>query len=119
MKSRTRLDISKLTAEKLNLKQDVVDDVARAFYAYANKQLAGIEHTHINIPGLGLMKVRKNRVEGMILKQEKVIAMLEYKAKLSLTRYSTLQKAKEKLEKLTQLLEKVEVEIERKKEFRK
>jgi uncharacterized protein YijF (DUF1287 family) len=119
MKSKSRLDISKLTAEKLNLEQDVVDDVARAFYAYANKELASLEHTHINIPGLGTLWVRKNKVLDMIAKQEKVIAMLDHKAKLSLSRYSTLHEAKEKLDKLHLLLEKVEKEIERKKSYKR
>lgn len=118
MKPLSRLDISKLTAEKLNLEQDVVDDVARSFYRFLNQELSSLEHSHVNVIGLGTFWVRKKKVVKAIQRQEKVIDMLDHRTKLSLSKYSTLHEAKEKLLKLEAILEKIKIEEERKNEIK-
>ena len=119
MKPLSRLDISKLTSEKLNLEQDVVDDVIRSFYRFLNEELSSLNHTHVNIIGLGTFWIRKKKVLKAIEQQEKVIDMLDYRTKLSLSKYSTLHEAKEKLEKLRIILKEIEAEEEKKKEIKK
>jgi nucleoid DNA-binding protein len=118
MKPLSRLDISSLTAKKLNHEQDVVDDVARAFYRFVHEELSSLEHTHVNVIGLGTFWVRKKKVLNAIERQEKTIEMLDHRAKLSLSKYSTLHEAKEKLEKLKILLVKIEEEENRKSEIK-
>ena len=118
MKPLSRLDISNLTAKKLNLEQDVVDDVARSFYRFLHQELSSLEHSHVNVIGLGTFWVRKKKVIKAIQRQEKVIEMLDHRTKLSLSKYSTLHEAKEKLLKLEAILKKIEIEEERKLEFK-
>ena len=110
MKPLSRLDISSLTAKKLNLEQDVVDDVARSFYRFLHKELSSLNHTHVNVIGLGTFWIRKKKVISAIERQGRVIEMLDHRTKLSLSKYSTLHEAKEKLLKLEEALEKIKIE---------
>jgi hypothetical protein len=108
MKPLSRLDISKLTAEELNLDVNMVDEICRSYYKYLTTEMSSLKSLQYNVPGLGSFSVKKNRLKSMIAKQEKTVDMLQYRAKLSLSRYATLDDAKDKLDKLNILLEKLE-----------
>jgi nucleoid DNA-binding protein len=118
MRSKTRLDITKLTSEKLNIDETTIDAVVRSFYSYLNDELASLNHINISVTGLGVFKIRKNKVEEAIKKQEKIIEMLDHRTKLSLSRYSTLYEAKYKLDLLNRTLDKLKEEEQRKQEFK-
>lgn len=118
MKPLKRLDISKLTAKKLNLDLDLVDDVSRAFYSFLNKEMAGVNHSQVHVSGLGTFKVRKNKVVDLIKKQKLIIAKLDHRTKLSLSRYSKLQEAKDRLADLQNILEILEEEEQHKKQIK-
>ncbi len=118
MKPLSRLDISKLTAKKLNLDVEIIDNIVRGYYSFLNSTLANLEHTNINVSGLGTFKVRRNKVQDSIKKQEKIIEMLDYKSKLSLSKYSSLHEAKEKLKKLNAILNQLEEENKNKNNFK-
>lgn len=118
MKPLKRLDISKLTAKKLNLDLDLVDDVSRAFYSFLNKEMASINHSQVHVSGLGTFKVRKNKVVDLIKKQKLIIAKLDHRTKLSLSRYSKLQEAKDRLADLQNILEILEEEEQHKKQIK-
>jgi hypothetical protein len=118
MKPTKRESIVKLTSEKLNLDNELVDTVVVSFYGYLNKTLASLDHTHVHVPGLGLFKLRKKKVLDAIIRQERTIAIFEQKTSLSMMKYSTLQDAKDKLEKLKIILVKINQEEERKKELK-
>lgn len=118
MKPLKQKDISKLTAEKLNLDVDMVDDLMTGYYKHVQKKLSSAEHLKINITGLGVFSVRLGRVKSQIKAKEKVVNMLTQRVKLSLSRYETLHTAKEDLEKLMNLQEAMEQEIEKKRKFK-
>lgn len=118
MKPLKQKDISKLTAEKLNLDIDMVDDLITEYYKYVQKKLSSAKHLKINITGLGVFSVRLGRVKNQIKVKEKVVNMLTQRVKLSLSRYETLHTAKEDLENLKNLQELLELEIDKKKEFK-
>jgi len=103
MKSLTRKDISKLTAEKLNLDVDMVDDLMTSYYKQVSKKLSGIQHLHINLSGLGVSSVNKRRLGKLVDKQQKVVNRLIHQVDISMSRYSTLKTAEERLEALSSL----------------
>ena len=58
-------------AERLELDSELVDDIIFFYYSELRKALVNMRHIAINIPNLGTLEVRKNKLEEVLAYQEK------------------------------------------------
>jgi hypothetical protein len=110
--------IIKQLVEDNDLNELLVDSIITFFYKEVRQELTSMNHTKINIDGLGQFVVKTRTVDNLILKYERIIAKLNtysyknYHNKVRLTsRLKDLYKIKiildeNKLKKETFLIEK-------------
>lgn len=112
-----RKEITKKTAESLGLDHLLVDDVVAFFYRTTQKKLSSVNAPSINVPNMGTFVLMRKRVEN---KLEKYINFLnKIDPSESIRMYETSLQVKTDIENYTAILQKMDLEQQRKKEVTK
>ncbi len=77
MKPKSHKDFIKETADKLNIKDSVVEDCVEFFYAAVRKSLANMQHTNVHVQNLGTFKVKKTELDKLYRKYKNHLNILE------------------------------------------
>lgn len=112
-----RKEISKITAESLDLDHLLVDDVVAFFYRTVQKKLSSMEHHSVNVPNMGTFILKKQRIENKLDKYN--IFLNKIDASESMTMYETTVEVKADIEKYNNILSVMDTEVQRKKEVEK
>lgn len=118
MNPKKRKDISKETAEKLSLSEELVDDIANHYYKYLQQKLSSLDHLHISVKGLGTFNIVEKRLRNKIRFFDKKVTMLFAKDSPSLMKYEARMNSKIRLEKMEDLLVRLLQERKDKKIFK-
>lgn len=112
-----RKEISKITAESLDLDHLLVDDVVAFFYRTVQKKLSSVEHHSVNVPNMGTFVLKKQRVQNKLDKYNAFLNKID--ASESMAMYETTVDVKADIEKYNNILSVMNGEAERKKEVEK
>jgi nucleoid DNA-binding protein len=112
-----RKEISKITANSLELDHLMVDDVVAFFYRTVQKKLSSMEHHSVNVPNMGTFVLKKQRVQNKLDKYNAFLNKID--ASESMTMYETTVEVKSDIEKYNNILSVMNGEVQRKKEVEK
>jgi hypothetical protein len=112
-----RKEISKITANSLELDHLIVDDVVAFFYRTVQKKLSSMEHHSVNVPNMGTFVLKKQRVQNKLDKYNAFLNKID--ASESMTMYETTVEVKSDIEKYNNILSVMNGEVQRKKEVEK
>jgi nucleoid DNA-binding protein len=112
-----RKEISKITANSLELDYLMVDDVVAFFYRTVQKKLSSMEHHSVNVPNMGTFVLKKQRVQNKLDKYNAFLNKID--ASESMTMYETTVEVKSDIEKYNNILSVMNGEVQRKKEVEK
>lgn len=112
-----RKEISKITAESLDLDHLLVDDVVAFFYRTVQKKLSSMEHHSVNVPNMGTFVLKKQRIENKLDKYNNFLNKID--ASESMTMYETTVEVKTDIEKYNKMLSVINDEVQRKKDVEK
>lgn len=112
-----RKEISKITAESLDLDHLLVDDVVAFFYRTVQKKLSSVEHHSVNVPNMGTFVLKKQRVQNKLDKYNAFLNKID--ASESMAMYETTVDVKADIEKYNNILSVMNGEADRKKEVEK
>ena len=76
MKPKSHKEFIKETADKLNIKESVVEDCVGFFYAAVRKNLADMKHTNVHVQNLGTFKVKKTELDKLYKKYKNHLNIL-------------------------------------------
>ena len=77
MKPKSHKEFIKETADKLNIKESVVEDCVGFFYTAVRKNLADMKHTNVHVQNLGTFKVKKTELDKIYKKYKNHLNILE------------------------------------------
>ena len=111
-------DFKKPTAEELGLSEDQVNDFINFYWERVRKYMSELEHGAIQIPNLGIFKVKHWRITETVAKHEATIIRVDgkfagYRMKVDLTDRI------EKLKKIKSLVEEQELKFKEIRDARK
>jgi len=107
-------EIIKQTAEELDLPQSMVDDIVSLYFKSLRRSLSDLDHTNINMPGLGHFIVKHSGVNKAINKYESMNKGMDD----TFDNYHHKKTVLSRLEKLYIMKEKIKVFLEEKKKFK-
>ena len=64
-------------AEKVGVHPDVVEDFVLFYYNKLRKTLVELQHTHVNVTGLGIFYIRKGKLQKAIKKNKDILGNLQ------------------------------------------
>jgi len=102
-------------AKEVGVHENVVDDLVSFYYGKVRKALSSLDQDSIFLDGLGTFKIRKTRLEKNIKKYKSALG------NIVTTTYSGYEKKlsiQSKIDKMENLLDKVNTNIENKKRFK-
>lgn len=103
-------------SEELNVSEDLVDKFVIFYYKELRKQLSGLNHTRINVDGLGQFVVKPKSVKKLINKHERSI---ENSNNYSFSSYFNRKRLESRLEDLHRIQKQIEDIAESKRKFLK
>ena len=77
MKPKNHKEFIKETADKLNIRESVVEDCVEFFYAAVRKSLANMQHTNVHVQNLGTFKIKKTELDKLYRKYKVHLNILE------------------------------------------
>jgi len=114
-----RKQISAIAAEKIDLPEEVIDDLMSDFYKEFHTQASSMNHSRLNVIGLGQFYIVKKRLFGKINKVKKTLSFMESKESTSIAKYETRLNKKEEIEKMEKMHAFIVQEQTDKREFKK
>jgi len=90
----------------LNIRRDVVDSIIVNYYNYVRANMSAVEHTHINLPGLGTFIIKPGSLKRKIQSLIKYIEKLKHPS--TIQTYERIQEHVKRVE----LLEATKVKID-------
>jgi hypothetical protein len=118
MKPSKRKDISELTAKKLGIPVELVDNMISEYYKFSTKKMSSLKYLKFDFPGLGIFSINLRRLDRRINIQHSMIRKLSFTTKPSLDKYGNLQLEKDNLEKMLKLRDKIEQIQTKKQQFK-
>lgn len=112
-----RKEISKVTAEQLQMDVNVVDDVVSFFYRTLQKKMSSLSYHAINVPNLGTFTIKRKALEKKIEKYTTFCDNLDESE--SIRAYEVKQDVRKEIERLRATLLTMNEEILRKTEVNK
>lgn len=103
-------------AEEVGVHSSVVDDLISFYYSKVRQSLSNIDDIRIYIEAIGTFSIRKARLEKAIIKNKSYLGNLE---KHTYNGYEKTLETKKKIEKLESALQKIEVSINNRQQFKK
>lgn len=107
----------KPTAEELELKESIVDDVVSFYWNTVRKVLSNLESPSVSVTNLGTFKVRYNKIEKLKQKYENYLSNLNYE-EMTFNQHTILNISKAKIASLDLIKSKMEEERQRKLEVK-
>jgi len=107
-------EIASKVADELSLSKELVTDAVNFFYSRVRINMSKLTTSTIQLPNLGTFKIRNEKLEKQIKKNEQILGNLD---PTSFEKYGVHKSVKEKLEKLKGVKEIVEDQKKTKKEF--
>lgn len=101
-----------MTAKKLNLSDELVEKIVNDYYSEVRKKLSAVEHTHVNVPGLGIFTVKPKLLASAIIREKVYLETL--KQPRSLIGYQIRDEKIKHLDKLEQVKEKIKINMDNK-----
>lgn len=101
-------------SEELNVSEDLVDRFVTFYYKEIRKQLSGLNHTRINIDGLGQFIVKPKSVTKLIERYERSV---ENSDNYSFSSYFNKKRLESRLADLNKIQKQIEEQTRKKKEF--
>jgi nucleoid DNA-binding protein len=98
-----RRQLTKETAEKLNLSTEMVDDLVSCYYDFVQKKLTTLSHAAILVPKLGTFVIKKKSLAEAIKKTNYFILKLEAEEDISVKTYELILRKKAELKKLKEI----------------
>lgn len=111
-----RKELFEETARKTGLSPELTEKIVNDFYVQVRKKLSAVEHTHVNVPGLGIFTAKINLVASAIIREKAYIENLKHPR--SLTGYQTRDKKIIHLDKLEEVMKKILLNLKSKHEKR-
>lgn len=108
-----RKEISKITAEQLDIELAVVDDIVSFFYRTLQKKMSGLTYPMINVPNFGTFFIKRSALERKLEKYQLFAEKLDESE--SIRAYEIKQDVKKEIEKFKEALATMDAEAERKK----
>ena len=109
-------EFRKNIADEVGVHENVVDDFVAFYYSKVRKALISLDHPNISIDGLGTFKIRKARLRKSIKVQKSKLGDLCNNTYKGYERKMALEK---KIEKMEKMMDTINANLERKKEFKK
>jgi len=103
-----------LISEELNVKEDLVDDFINFYYKEVRSTLSDLNHTKVNIDGLGVFSIKPRSVDKLINRYQKTI---DNSNNYSFKSYFNKKQLESKLDDLYNIQEKIRKEKEDRKKF--
>ena len=103
-----------LISEELNVKEDLVDDFINFYYKEVRSTLSNLNHTKVNIDGLGVFSIKPRSVDKLINRYQKTIDNYN---NYSFKSYFNKKQLESKLNDLYNIQEKIRKEKEDRKNF--
>jgi nucleoid DNA-binding protein len=103
-----------LISEELNVKEDLVDDFINFYYKEVRSTLSDLNHTKVNIDGLGVFSIKPRSVDKLINRYQKTI---DNSNNYSFKSYFNKKQLESKLDDLYNIQEKIRKEKEDRKNF--
>jgi len=103
-----------LISEELNVKEDLVDDFINFYYKEVRSTLSNLNHTKVNIDGLGVFSIKPRSVDKLINRYQKTI---DNSNNYSFKSYFNKKQLESKLDDLYNIQEKIRKEKEDRKKF--
>lgn len=103
-----------LISEELNVKEDLVDDFINFYYKEVRSTLSNLNHTKVNIDGLGVFSIKPRSVDKLINRYQKTI---DNSNNYSFKSYFNKKQLESKLDDLYNIQEKIRKEKENRKNF--
>ena len=103
-----------LISEELNVKEDLVDDFINFYYKEVRSTLSNLNHTKVNIDGLGVFSIKPRSVDKLINRYQKTI---DNSNNYSFKSYFNKKQLESKLDDLYNIQEKIRKEKEDRKNF--
>lgn len=116
MNPKNHKEFRKNIAEEVGVHENVVDDFVAFYYAKVRKALSSLDHPNILIDGLGTFKVRKTRLIKSIKATKSKLGDLN---NTNFKHFNKRVTEEEKIKKMEDLLDEINENIEKKKEFKK
>ncbi len=115
IKPKTYKVFYKEVATECEVHQNLVEEFVRFFYGEIRKHLEELDNTRILLPNLGTFIIRKNRIEKSIKRHKDMLGNME---KTTYSGYGKHLPVKEKLIKMEKALERMNNEINNKKNWK-
>ena len=106
----------KKVAEELEMSEDLIDKFVSFYYKDVRKQLTELNHTRINLDGLGHMVIKTKTVGILIEKYNRMIAKANT---FNFSGYFNKKRLESRIETLKSMQLKIDEFNEKKKEFKK
>ena len=106
----------KKVAEELEMSEDLIDKFVSFYYKDIRKQLTELNHTRINLDGLGHMVIKTKTVGILIEKYNRMIAKANT---FNFSGYFNKKRLESRIETLNSMQLKIDEFNEKKKEFKK
>ena len=103
-------------AEELDVSQDLVDALISFYYKDVRKHLTELNHTRLNLDGLGHIVIKTKTVSIMIEKYNRMIAKADT---FNFSGYFNKKRLESRIESLDSMKIKIDEFTEKKKEFKK
>lgn len=102
-------------AEEVGVHHQVVEDFITFYYGKLRKKLSKLDYPKINVDGLGTFELRKGRLEIAIKKNKSMLGNI---AKRTYNGYAKSENIIENIDQMTNALNKLEENLELKKDFK-
>lgn len=116
MKPKNHKEFRKNIAEEVGVHENVVDDFIAFYYSKVRKVLGELDHPNVLIDGLGTFKIRKARLTKSIKANKSKLGDLCNNTYKGYDKKVSLEK---KIQKMENVLNVINENIEKKKEFKK
>tara|TARA_R100001440_G_scaffold34208_1_gene53187 strand:- start:28059 stop:28433 length:375 start_codon:yes stop_codon:yes gene_type:complete len=115
IKPKTYKTFYKDIAKECEVHENLVEEFVRFFYNKVRHELEELNNTRILLPNLGTFIIRKNRLEKSIKRHKDMLGNME---KTTYSGYGKHLPVKEKLIKMEKALERINTEINNKKNWK-
>lgn len=102
-------------AKEVGVHASVVDEFVSFYYSRVRSTLSNLEHSKVFIDGLGTFSIRKVKLEKAIKKNKSYLGNLEKNTYKGYNKTINIQK---KISQLEEILKKMEIVIEKKRNFK-
>ena len=117
MKPKNHKEFIKETADKLNIKESVVEDCVGFFYTAVRKNLANMSHTNVHVHNLGTFKIKKSELDKLYKKYKTHLNILS--APETFVQMKIKKEIEEKFEKVKNLYHIINAETIRKNQVKR